>query len=529
MLKQLDCKKQKFCELVGAILFFTVVVFTVLCGTGTLTSGIHMVDDHDFLEWFYDMRVGGVPVVEEFERILSNDVNIRFRPLYIAFRIVEAYVFGANMFGLSIVNAIFIIICMIFLYYCGRMMGADKYASGMFTFIAMMGYQSVVWWKLGPQESLGSMFFAIGFYFLLRWLQGGKISRGILSLIFFFLMSNYKESYVLLLPFCGAYILYEVSYDIHKLSDWKMLFCNIKKKYWYITGLVAIFIYAVMAILLTTGATGYDGFDVRNTLSIREYLEVFSRSLDGDLKWYKYFTLLFIAVLLTFWNDLKKLWKEMLLLMVFILPQFAIYAQTGIAERYMLPCLIGYAWFFVIVVLTKFPLAGKRKMVYLSCLVLLLLANMRAMIIEADYFRYRGESVTRMLEIAEKLSDEQDINILSCFRPNEEGNLTVYYWMLLNGHDNVYYWTEDSKEINRICALHLTYAPTNEEIYKNHELDEMDVVLMYNTNDRHYCYQPSLNSSDFEVMDCGSMTIWVRKGSIRLPEIPHIKKYLYSM
>lgn len=522
-------KKHKYCELVGIIFFFTTIVFMILAVTGTLTSGIHMVDDHEFLEWFYDTRINGIPLSDEIERVLSNDMSMRFRPLYIVIRVLCAYIFGSNMFGLSILNAIWIIVCMIFLYYCGRIMGAGKFASCMFAFISLVGYQSVVWWKLGPQESFGSMLFAMGFYFMLRWLQDGKAGNAFFSLLIFFLMSNYKESYVLTLPFCGAYILYVVSQDIRKLSDWKIIFKNLKGKYWYLIGLLACFIYAVAAIILTTKVTGYDGFDVRDSLSIREYLEVFSHSLNGDLKWYKYFTLLFVAVLLTFWDDLKKLWKEFLLLLVFLMPQFALYAQTGIAERYMLPCTIGYSWFFIIIILKWNPLRGKRKAIYLSGLILLLLANARAMVIEADYFRYRGESVTGMLEAVEEMSDEQNINVLSCFRPNEEGNLTVYYWMLLNDHDNVYYWTEDSKEINRVCDPNLNYDPTDEKIFSSHKLEEMDIVLMYNRNDRHYCYQPSLDSSDFEIIECGSMTIWVRKGSVDLPKIPYVKEYLYSL
>lgn len=519
----------KYREIIGVLFFFTAIVFAVLIGTGTLTSGIHMVDDHEFLEGFYNIRMKGVSVIDEIGRVLKIDFKIRFRPLYTVLRVLEAYTFGSNMFWPSVINAIWIIVCMIFLYFCGRMMGAGRFASGMFVFISLVGYQSVTWWKLGPQESFASMLFALGLYFMLKWLQNKKISRGIGSLLFFFLMCNYKESYVLLLPFCGAYILYTASQDIQKLTDWKMLFTNLKGKYWYIIALAAIFIYSIVIILLTTGATGYDGFDVRYSLSIYDFLKVFFRSLDEDLKWYKCFTLLFMAVLLTFWTDLKKLWREILLLIVFIAPQFIIYSQTGIAERYMLPCTIGYAWFFTIVILKWKPLAGKRKIFYFSCMILFLFANTRAMLIEADYFRYRGESVTGMLEAAKKLSDEQDINILSCFRPNEEGNLTVYYWMLLNGHDNVYYWTEDTKEINRVCDSTLDYDPTDLEIYSNHQLEEMDVVLMYNKHDRHYGYEPSLDSADFEVIDCGSMTIWIRKGSAEVPEIPHIKEYLYSM
>lgn len=285
---------------------------------------------------------------------------------------------------------------------------------------------------------------------MLRWLQKGKVTSGIVSLVIFLLMCNYKEAFIMLLPFCGLYVIYTAAKDMNKLSDFKDIFKRLKGKYWYIIGLIGIFIYAVAAILLTVGLTSYGGFDIKASLSVREYLSVFFNSLDGDLKWYKWFTLLFAAILLTFWEEFKKLWKEILLLLAFLLPQFALYAQTGIGERYMLPSVIGYARFFIVVILKWKPLAGKRKVVYIAGLVLLFLANARGMIIEVDYFRYRGESVTGMLETVQKLPEEKDIKILSCFRPNEEGNLTVYYWQLLSGYDNVYYWTEESKEINRV-------------------------------------------------------------------------------
>lgn len=528
-MKQINSKFLKYYELLAAFFFFSAVVFGILCGTGTLTSGIHMVDDHEFLEWFYAMRIQGTSISDMIDAILRNDTSIRYRPLYIVLRILGAYVFGSNMLAFSVINAIEIIICSIFLYYCGRIMGAGKVSSGLFALVSLVGYQSVVWWKLGPQESFGCMLFAAGFYCMLKWLQSKKIGIGIVSLLIFFLMCNYKEAFIMLLPFCGLYVIYESAKDMNKLSDFKDIFKRLKGKYWYIIGLAGIFIYAVAAIFLVVGLTSYGGFNVKESLSVRGYLAVFFNSLGGDLKWYKWFTMLFTAVLLTFWEELKKLWKEILLLLAFLLPQFALYAQTGISERYILPSAIGYAWFFVLVILKWKPLAGKRKIVYMAGLVLLFLANARGMIIEADYFRYRGESVTGMLETVQKLSEENDIKVLSCFRPNEEGNLTVCYWQLLDGYDNVYYWTEDSKGINRVCDINIHYDPADVEIFEEHTLEEFDVVLMYNQNDRHYCYQPSLDSTGFEMMDIGSMTIWIRKGSVEMPEIPQVKKYIYGM
>lgn len=43
-------------EFLIVFLFSVLMVFGVLLGMGTLTSGYHLVDDHEFLEWIYQMR-----------------------------------------------------------------------------------------------------------------------------------------------------------------------------------------------------------------------------------------------------------------------------------------------------------------------------------------------------------------------------------------------------------------------------------------------------------------------------------------
>ena len=38
----------------------------------------------------------------------------------------------------------------------------------------------------------------------------------------------------------------------------------------------------------------------------------------------------------------------------------------------------------------------------------------------------------------------------------------------------------------------------------------MDVVVMYNEEDRHWCYTPSLDLSDFTEKKCGTLTMYIR-------------------
>lgn len=498
-------KKQEF--FVVALLSF-LMVFGITIGMGTLTSGYHMVDDHEFLEWIYQMEGKGKDVFDIIYKKLRTDFTMRFEPAYYATRILSSKFLGVDLTVYSLIKSLEIILSGIFLYYCGKQMGANKIYSFLFSVVSLLGYQSATWWKLGPQESQCTFLFSAGLFCMLKWLDNRKNKWAVTSIILFFIMCNFKESFILLIPFLMLYVLYyELEQDETKLS-WKKIWTCIRKRFWYLMTLGIIFLTLVVVILVFVGVNDYDKVGLDATVPLQMYMEALEGALSSDLKWFKRFGILFCLILLTYWDELKKLWKEILLAIAFLLPQFVIYGQSGIRERYILPSSIGFAFFFVIVIMKWKPLSGKRRIVYTLALLLLIAAHGRVALREADYFRYRGHSVSTMLEAVQEMSGE-DKKILSCYRPNEEGNLTVNYWMLVHGVDNVYFWTDEDQVINKICDNNLWYP---EEAYTEYDFEDMDIVVMYNEEDRHWCYTPNLDLSDFTEMKCGTMTIYIRNG-----------------
>jgi hypothetical protein len=506
-------KKQ---ELFWIILLSSLMVFGITIGMGTITSGYHLVDDHEFLEWIYQMQKQGKGVWELIAKQLRQDFTWRYEPAYYASRILSTRLFGINLAGYSLVKAVEITMSCIFLYYCGRWMGGIKVYSFLFAALSLVGYQSAVWWKLGPQESQCTMFFAIGFYCMLRFLESGRKGWAVGSIVLFFIMCNFKESFILLIPFLMLYVLYyELERDKEELT-WKKIWRCIGSRFWYLFILGLIFLALVFVIVVFVGVNDYDMVGLDASVPWKTYVEALANSFVHDLKWYKRFGTLFVLILLTYWEDLKKLWKEILLIAAFLMPQFVIFGQTGLGERYILPSSIGFALFFAVIIPKWKPLSGKRRIVYTIGLYLLLAAHGRVALREADYFRYRGESVNTMLETVLELS-ENDTKVLSCLRPNEEGNLTINYWMLVHGYDNVYYWTEEEELINQICDINLKYP---EEKWEEQSFADMDIVVLYNQEDRHWCYTPSLDMSDFTEVKCGTLTIYIRKDSgITVPDI----------
>lgn len=490
-------------EFIGISVFFLMIVFGVTIGIGTLTSGFHLVDDHQFAEWVYQMEYQGVSIWTILKDEFLNDIMFRYRPLYYITRVLSVYLFGINLTALSLMRAFEIFFSMLFLYYSAKMMKSKRIFAVLFVLVSWIGYQSVIWWKLGPQEAQCMLLFSIGLFCMLKWLWKKKTGWAVGSLISFFLMGSYKESFLILIPFVWLYVLYfELEKTEEKLSIKRIWKC-VLSKLWYLIVLALLCVIPLIILVFFIGTNNYDGFGTGGTVEV--YMTSFTSSLQGDLKWYARFGVLFIMILLTYWDQLKKLWKEIVLTMVILIPQFAVFGQTGISGHFLVPTTIGFAFFFILVIGNWNPLNGKRRILYILGILLLLAASGRVMLREADYFRYRGESVTTMLNSVLEMSSK-DTKVLSCFRPNEEGNLTINYWLKDHDMDNVYYWTDDDKTITRVCDRNLSYPDADIQ----YDFEDMDIVVMYNQEDRHWCYDPDLDLSDFTKLSCGTLDIYIR-------------------
>lgn len=490
--------KRKEAVLVWA--FFSLIVFGVVLGTGTLTSGFHMVDDWEFAKYVDWMTLEGVSLWECLKRAVGFDITLRFRPLYYINRVLMAAVFGIDLTAMSVVKASEIVAALVLLYYCARQMKCNMVYAALFSMTVLVGYQSAIWWKLGPQESYDIMMFALGFFLLLRWLGTGRKWYSFASVGAFFLMSIYKEPFILLLPFVGLYVLYE------EMKGRKVTFRNlweaVKRRLPYLLSIGLIFTVEMFLIVFVIGTNNYSYVGLDESITLEQYAQEWSRAAHTDMKWYVRFGSLLVMILLTYWEHVKKLGWEILLTLTVVVPQCITYSKTAMTERYLIPCVVGFAFFFVIVGCNLRPLSGKRRIAYMLCLFLMLAAHGRVVLLEAKYFTYRGESIQTMMESTLDLVKGTDKKVLACFAPNLEGNRTMYYWFRLHGYDEVFYWEEDERKINR------SFGPREDE---QAAFDEIDVVLMYNREDRHWCYEPSLDLSEFTEVKCGTVTLYKRK------------------
>lgn len=494
------------------------LVFGISLLMGTITSGWHLTDDHNFLVWIYESRIEGKGFWEVLSSAFKKDMSNRFRPLYMPMRVVSCYLFGMNLLPYYIMKALETWVSCILLYYVGRLLKGDKVSSFLFSAVAMTGYQSAAWWKIGTHEMQGVLLLGITLVTAMLWIQGkGKILE-VISIVSAALMMLYKESFLILGPFVMAMAVYYELFYYEKKITWKELWEAVKRRRAYLLWVGVLFTLFTGYFVFVVGIGGYDMAGENSGNMLSDYWNGIAGSLAGNLKWFFRFGILFTAILLTYWEELKKRVAEIVLVLIFVLPQLVTYGRVGFSGHYLFPISIIIALFFVLWTWNWKPLRGKRRVVYILGILLLLAANGRVALREADYFRVRGEGITTAFETIKELSEEkEDLKVLSCFDYNTEANMTIQYWLLDQGIDNLYYWCEDEENISR---NYKGTALKRKDEYE-YSLEEMDVVVVHNKEDRHWYYDPSLDLSDFTELPCGTLTLYVRDNAGF--EIPNVE------
>ena len=90
----MDKTKRKYEYLLFGI-FFTGLVFGILIILGTINSGYHLVDDHEFYR--YRELILQYGLWDAIKINMKGDLLIRYRPLYMFLRTITVAIFDANM------------------------------------------------------------------------------------------------------------------------------------------------------------------------------------------------------------------------------------------------------------------------------------------------------------------------------------------------------------------------------------------------------------------------------------------------
>lgn len=483
--------------LVSLLLILVSIIFA--SKLGILSSGYHFADDHKIIEINYSIQ--SVGLFNTLIKYVSDDLVWRFRPLYFIVRVFRTLIFGTNLYMWHLCLAIECGIYMSLSYILARQMKTPIIPSLVFSFIFLIGSQDEIVWRLGPQESLGMVFFILSFILINIYHKNNKKVYCVLSLITIAMMSLYKESFLLLIPSFILFLFYlylkDDSSNNSIIINFKMFLIKYKI---LISVSILIFIVSILIVFLFVGLNepGYAGIDT--SYSLGEYIRITLNVFLRDLKdYWIVFGVVIIQIILLIINRKnsnelnQKFWMSFIVCSLSIIYSFGIqmvlYAKSAMFDRYKLP-FVWILFFTVIVLLNK---SVKAK--YLSTLAIVLCVfsffiynqNGKSIFQDAKYYAKDGVNVTEMLHyVGSKNNINDGLIVLTDFSWYEHNLSSSIYLQLEENVENIYYCDseEETGEYKKIFNENDTRTSienadiilVDSKSIENYDLDKYEII-----------------------------------------------------
>jgi len=305
-----------------------------------VNSGYHFVDDHEIIKIKSELSTSPLSVVTT--KWVKEDLlnNGRFRPVYYIFRVFETKLFGSEFLLWSVFNGVLCCLALVFSYLSMRNLKFSIQESILFVIITYVGPQSSVWWRLGPGESLGMVFFSLSFFFMIKTRIRHNYINNLLFILFLTLASLTKESFIIIIP---ALLFFKIWWE--KESLWSSLKQSVLRNLFLIVPLIIMF--AELYIIKLYVGTAYAGLD-------SDLGEIISPIIATIFRFFKtYLNLLaagiIMSIIFIYFRKRPALFNSLSLLffVLIIIPNVILYSKTGLMERYLLPVTFGLAFLVI--------------------------------------------------------------------------------------------------------------------------------------------------------------------------------------
>ncbi len=312
---------------------------------GTIGSDYHLLDDHEILRIVADLRTHSF--LEALPRWLGEDLALRFRPFYFVHRLAEAALFRDDLRLWALYTAVLAPATSTLLYLALRSLRFAPLPALAFAFFGMCGEQAAIWWRLGPNETIGMVCLAVGLLGLARWTLTDAPAWRAAFWAGTILASLSKESFVALLPALALAAVWAVAWQ--RRATWRGSAAACAPD---LVVLAVVFTIEALVIVLVVGTEkiGYAG--ARGVTPAQVWT-----AATRLLGWQEAATLGGLAALAAVsralgqwrlpatWRDCVALAAPGLVLSVVVIGgQAFLYAKSGLFERYRAPGALVFAF-----------------------------------------------------------------------------------------------------------------------------------------------------------------------------------------
>ena len=311
--------------------------------SGSVFSGYHFMDCSDYIKWKQDLSE--MSWIKCLLKHIEGEFGLRFRPAWQLNVFFKTLLWGDNMLLHGLWQIFLNIITAFSIYLLGRNLRWTHYESLLFAGISLIGTQSAVFYQTLAIETTALFFLIISWLFMIKFYNCNNKLRKTLLYILFVILSILaalmKENFILALP--ASYIMYCMLYDEKFNVGFNKAIANTLKTGIFFFLVTVVFLWAVLKFagndFVYSGLSSSTGF--LSYLKSAGYLYIISGCV-----------LAFVGFLYLFINK-KTVIKEYLFPCLFFLlitvPQVIIYGKSNILDRYLIPAVVGCAFFSIFI------------------------------------------------------------------------------------------------------------------------------------------------------------------------------------
>lgn len=469
-------------------LLFTTILILFLDKMGTLFSGFHLQDDVNYI------RIRGLAEehggINGIFQYMLGDLKLRFRPLWTFFRAIDGILFLDHLGIIALKNAIIISTGFTLNYIFAQKMGVNKFFSLVFSCIIILGRQSAIIWRLGPQEATGALLFSLCLLLTYFLSQKPSLFLKILFGISTTLLSLQKESFLVCVPsFFLLLFIFSFGEGLKKENFWYNVRCFFKIYLVNIIFTLSILIVEAFIILkyVGTNSIGYAGFNVNDSIMI--YLDGIYTSLRRTCFPYLILILLFFLFFQIIYTkkDLDlSFFLELIFCAYIILIQLVTYAKIGVYERYLVPFVFAIGYLTIIMGYRYFKDQPRLKFCYMQALIVFILYISWHIPNDAKAFALQSENFQEIVsDITSNYPTDTKIILCSSQEYGEFDISCKAYLEYFYGYYNISFIEEYSNDYSQIAEADILWGVAGEAqtaIVHKAKLDKNNYMIHQTTN-----------------------------------------------
>lgn len=383
--------------------------FLLLGLTGSLTSGFHLIDDHQLITMQANLVNSHYNLFDFFYATMRVHPE-RFIPFYYVHRVLEFLAFKSNIFSWSLYTGFLAAITSTFFYCFVRKINFSRFESTIFVVSLLTGYQSIIWSELGRAETIGMVLLSISLYLMAFTVKEACRKCSILFIISVILMSLCKESFILLVP---AILFWKLWLDKEEQNISWLKTIQLNKFNLLILGFVTFVELAYIKFFIGVNIY-YAGLDISNPIACLHNFASIS-SLRIALMSIILFAVCFTIAFYHSFNrnnkidfDMKTILYVFITFILITVPQVILYTKSGFFLRYLVPAFMGYSVLLVysLYFLRKTEVKNFLKKIIQLIVILICITSIGTSILMALKYAKSGQNISSALSLIESKTDK---------------------------------------------------------------------------------------------------------------------------